>query len=252
MFSRLWIDLRCVAFARHSGSHFFPSVVRAEDLQAELDKLTKLKQETGQLGEWMEQRFFWADVLSELRRVLMQAEAARKQAMGVENGVWIESFTSATPGLTAAPTTGAEEEPAPTPVFYNRLMMERYGLIPRGAPLPPEGEPGATPAAPKPATPASTTRARGLRAETASRREARRRPADRPSPEPSRRQRSRSRSGVVGAGCARGTPHPPRRARQSRAGVGAGRAALARRRAQPRARRARPRRAGGRGAHDGD
>jgi hypothetical protein len=124
------------------------------ELQGELDRLTKLKQETSQLSEWMEQRFYWADVLSELRRTLMQAEATRKQAMGVENGVWIESFTSATPGLTASPASEAEPE-SPTPFYYNRLMMERYGLIPRGAPLPPEGESAATTAS-KPATPTST------------------------------------------------------------------------------------------------
>src|SRR6266513_115503 len=124
------------------------------ELQGELDKLTKLKQETSQLTEWMEQRFYWADVLGELRRTLMQAEAVRKQAMGIENGVWIESFTSATPGLTASPTSEAEPESSPSAFYYNRLMMERYGLIPRGAPLPPEGE--SAPTTPKPATPTST------------------------------------------------------------------------------------------------
>ncbi|PYK62992.1 MAG: hypothetical protein DME21_04470 [Verrucomicrobia bacterium] len=124
------------------------------ELQGELNQLTKLKQETSQLTEWMEQRFYWADVLSELRRTLMQAEATRKQAMGVENGVWIESFTSATPGLTASPTS-EEPESSPMPFYYNRLMMERYGLIPRGLPAPSEGESAAT-VAPKPATSAST------------------------------------------------------------------------------------------------
>jgi len=124
------------------------------ELQAEVNKLTRLKQEGGQLTEWMGQRFLWADVLTELRSLLMQAEAVRKQAMGVENGVWIESFTSATPGLTAVPTAEAEEE-RPMPFYYNRLMMERYGLIPRGAPLPSEGEQATTTAA-KTATPAST------------------------------------------------------------------------------------------------
>ncbi|PYL00562.1 MAG: hypothetical protein DME19_04710 [Verrucomicrobia bacterium] len=124
------------------------------ELQAEVNKLTRLKQEGGQLTEWMGQRFLWADVLTELRSLLMQAEAVRKQAMGVENGVWIESFTSATPGLTAVPTAEAEEE-RPMPFYYNRLMMERYGLIPRGAPPPSEGEQATTTAA-KTATPAST------------------------------------------------------------------------------------------------
>jgi len=128
---------------------------KKEALQAEESKLARLSQEANQLSEWIDQRFFWADVLAELRRVLMQAETARKQAMiGVENGVWIESFTSATPGLTAAPGATTEEEPStPGPMFYQRMMLERYGLIPKGAPLPSEGE--AAPAAAK-TTPVST------------------------------------------------------------------------------------------------
>src|SRR5438128_3349395 len=125
------------------------------ELQGELDKLTKLKQESSQLTEWMEQRFYWADVLSELRRTLMQAEATRKQAMGVENGVWIESFTSATPGLTASPTS-EEPESSPMPFYYNRMMMERYFPSLRGAPLPSEGEGTPSTTAAKPAAPTST------------------------------------------------------------------------------------------------
>ena len=126
------------------------------ELQGELDKLTKLKQESSQLTEWMEQRFYWADVLSELRRTLMQAEATRKQAMGVENGVWIESFTSATPGLTASPTSEAEPESSPMPFYYNRMMMERYFPSLRGAPLPSEAEGTPSTTAAKPAAPTST------------------------------------------------------------------------------------------------
>jgi hypothetical protein len=125
-----------------------------ERLQVEENKLKKLNQEATQLTEWMQQRFFWADVLTEVRRVMLQAEAVRKQAMGgVDNGVWIESFTSTTPGLTAVPQAEAEPE-TPSPFYYNRLMMERYGIIPRGAPLPTEGETTAT-AASKP-SPTST------------------------------------------------------------------------------------------------
>ena len=127
-----------------------------ERLVVEENKMKKLQQEAGQLSEWMEQRFFWADVLTELRRVMLQAEVVRKQAMGgLDNGVWIESFSSTTPGLTAAPQAEAEPEPQ-TSFYYNRLMMERYGLIPRGATLPSEGEAPSTAATPTKSTPAST------------------------------------------------------------------------------------------------
>ena len=127
-----------------------------ERLVVEENKMKKLQQEASQLSEWMEQRFFWADVLTELRRVMLQAEAVRKQAMGgLDNGVWIESFSSTTPGLTAVPQAEAEPEPQ-NQFYYNRLMMERYGLIPRGATMPSEGETSATAAGPAKTTPAST------------------------------------------------------------------------------------------------
>ncbi len=112
------------------------------------------------MSEWMEQRFFWADLFTELRRVLMQAESARKESMGVENGVWIESFTSATPGLTAAPQAQQQEEessmPSATQMMYQRLMMERYGLLPKSFSAQPESESPTSPSAATKSAPAST------------------------------------------------------------------------------------------------
>ena len=112
----------------------------------------------------MEQRFFWPDVLTELRRLLMQAEANRKQVMaGIENGVWIESFTSQTPGLTAAPEQEQEQQQTSSAqqLFYYKLMMERYHVMPPGmapgATPPTEGaESTATATPPAKTTPAST------------------------------------------------------------------------------------------------
>jgi len=131
-----------------------------DKLQAEQNRLNSLKQEIGQLTEWMQQRFFWGDVFTELRKSLIQAEGVRKEASGIEQGVWIEGFTSATPGLTAIQSAEAEDSgPGPAQQFYyNRLMMERYGLIAKGSggSVPTEGEPGAASQTAKAATPAST------------------------------------------------------------------------------------------------
>jgi hypothetical protein len=137
-----------------------PLKQKESELQVEHDKLKKLNRESDQLTEWMEQRFFWPDLLTELRRLLMQAEANRKLAMaGVENGVWIESFSSQTPGLTAAPEQEAQQEQvnnSAQQAFYYKLMMERYHVVPPGATPPTEGgEATATPTATK-TTPAST------------------------------------------------------------------------------------------------
>jgi len=120
-----------------------PLKEKQAELQVEHDKLKQLNRESDQLTEWMQQRFFWPDVLTELRRTLMQAEANRKQVMaGVENGVWIESFTSQTPGLTAAPEQEEQQQQVNTSAqqaFYYKLMMERYHVLPPGMTPPTEG-----------------------------------------------------------------------------------------------------------------
>jgi type IV pilus assembly protein PilM len=135
-----------------------PLKEKESELLVEHDKLKKLNRESDQLTEWMEQRFFWPDVLTEIRRLLVQAETNRKQVMaGVENGVWIESFTSQTPGLTGAPEQAEQQEQvnnAEQQAIYYKLMMERYYRPPPGAPPPTEG--GEATATPTP-TAAKTT-----------------------------------------------------------------------------------------------
>jgi hypothetical protein len=101
-------------------------------LQTEERKLAQFKSESTQLSEWIGQRFFWSDVLSELARVLQQTETIRKEDMGgVENGVWIESFTSATPGLSGPVEEVATGEEPSQRMAMSLAMMRRYGLIPR-------------------------------------------------------------------------------------------------------------------------
>ena len=97
-----------------------PLQAKESELQAEERKLSQLKQELGELTAWADQKSYWADVLVELRQLLMRAEQIRKESMGIENGVWIESFTS----LTAAgqyavdPTTGWSTQPQPGGSVY--------------------------------------------------------------------------------------------------------------------------------------
>jgi type IV pilus assembly protein PilM len=54
-----------------------------------------LKTATNDLGRvelWMQDSYYWADVLAELRTILIQVEASTKQKMGADTGVWIEQF----------------------------------------------------------------------------------------------------------------------------------------------------------------
>ena len=99
-----------------------------------------MQAESGQLTQWSEQRFFWTDFLTEVRRVMIQTEAVRRAEMeNVDNGVWIDSFKTATPGLSVATPTPVlgfaeddeEEETKSRPM--DAIMAARYGLVTRDA-----------------------------------------------------------------------------------------------------------------------
>jgi len=58
-----------------------------------------VQKDSEQITSWMEQRYYWGDVLTELRRVMIQSEDdIRKklsaQKPGVEAGIWIEQLTA--------------------------------------------------------------------------------------------------------------------------------------------------------------
>ena len=51
-----------------------------------------------QITEWIEDRYYWAEVCAELRRVLARVEEGTQQKLGTDTGVWIEQFTTK-PGM---------------------------------------------------------------------------------------------------------------------------------------------------------
>ena len=62
-------------------------------------KLQTAQKEAGQVTTWMEQRYYWGDVLAQMRGALIRSEADIKKKLsaqrpGIEAGVWIEQFTS--------------------------------------------------------------------------------------------------------------------------------------------------------------
>jgi type IV pilus assembly protein PilM len=59
----------------------------------------KTQGESDQITAWMEQRYYWGDVLNELRRVLIQSEDDIKKKLSaqkpnVEAGIWIDQLTT--------------------------------------------------------------------------------------------------------------------------------------------------------------
>ncbi len=83
-----------------------------------------------QLAAWMTHRFYWADLLTDLRRALETTESVTARG-GIRTGIWIEAMR---PDLPEEP---ALEEAAPRPSFDPRLWKRYFGKLPG---LPPNWE----------------------------------------------------------------------------------------------------------------
>src|SRR5512137_1567375 len=55
----------------------------------------KTQADVDQVVTWMGDRFYWVDVLSELRRVLIRVEQTTKSKLRTDAGVWVEQLTTA-------------------------------------------------------------------------------------------------------------------------------------------------------------
>ena len=103
-----------------------PEVAR---IQAKSDSFKKVysrlqatQTEANQITTWMEQRYYWGDVLAQLRDVLIRSEDDIKKKLsekkpGVEAGIWIEQMTTL-PDLQSAGGDGAASS---MPAFNPRM-----------------------------------------------------------------------------------------------------------------------------------
>lgn len=115
-------------------------------------ELKKIQQNQEQATTWLEDRYYWADVLKSLRDALIRAEDSSKRRLGTDTGVWIEQLTSTTPmaslggdpnlGVPTAPPTAANPEMAE----QQRRFFERYGIPPTGGAMPRPAPEGGVPA----------------------------------------------------------------------------------------------------------
>ena len=81
---------------------------KADQMNRAYSRLMATQKEANQITAWLEERYYWGDVLAELRRALIRAEndVVKKyaaQRSGTEAGIWIEQMTtSANPGYPGA------------------------------------------------------------------------------------------------------------------------------------------------------
>src|SRR5205807_5019391 len=84
-----------------------PLKEREERFKREFANLKKAQKDADQIIAWMDDRYYWADVLSELRRVLIRVEDQTKGRLHNDTGVWIEKFDAAGPVVEGGLSTGA-------------------------------------------------------------------------------------------------------------------------------------------------
>jgi hypothetical protein len=77
-------------------------------------KVGAARQEADHIAAWMNDRYYWGDVLAELRRVLIRAENETQKKLsaqkpGVQAGIWIEQMS------VVMPTAGGGGASTPNP-----------------------------------------------------------------------------------------------------------------------------------------
>jgi type IV pilus assembly protein PilM len=97
-----------------------------------LGDLKKSQREADQVVAYMDDRFYWPQVMSELRGVLIKVEDRMKSDMGAYTAVWIENFKTAEPRADAdLGAGGGESSPASEYAARAAAMAafrKRYGL----------------------------------------------------------------------------------------------------------------------------
>ncbi len=97
----------------------------------------KATNDVAQVAAWLEERYYWANVLTELRRTLIGVEQKTQARIQTDIGVWIEKLVALPAGIGAAAPQPNPFSPEPqgemTPEMrrYSALQLERYGGAPR-------------------------------------------------------------------------------------------------------------------------
>ena len=115
---------------------------RKELFDKAMKDLKNTKTDAGQYASWMDGRYYWADVLAELHRVLIQVEADTGNKLRTPTGVWIEQFISAQ-DLQDSSTVMDQTQGQGTFMASSPPLRGGYSPNPMG--LNPDGTPAAAP-----------------------------------------------------------------------------------------------------------
>jgi len=110
---------------------------KSDQFKKAYDSFKNAKTQADMLGNWMGERFFWGDVTTELRRVLLVSEEEQRKKLSaqkpnVEVGIWIEQMIT-DPSL--GNSSGAPVMPnLPSPGFDQRGPRRSPRMVTQAAP----------------------------------------------------------------------------------------------------------------------
>jgi type IV pilus assembly protein PilM len=122
-----------------------PLRAKQTEFDAAHKKLKNAQADLDQLTGWMDDRYYWAQVLTQLRQIFIQTEHIVHQKLKTDTGVWIESFVTVTPRaeVTAGRFPMGEEGRYPVPEYTPPVPMPppTPEAVPETAPAPPSTNP---------------------------------------------------------------------------------------------------------------
>lgn len=117
--------------------------IKDQNFKKAMQERAKAQAEAEQFAVWMSDRYYWADVLTELHTILIQVEAASKVSLHTDTGVWIEKFITSPEETNTSnpfPNSGPYRR-GPAPPLGPRMGSGRRDLGPGAAPPPPTAAP---------------------------------------------------------------------------------------------------------------
>jgi type IV pilus assembly protein PilM len=120
-----------------------PQKLRSQQFEKALADLKKAQKDADQVVLWMDNHYYWADVMSEVRNILVKVESGMKGKLRTDTGIWVEQFMTAAPRIEtelSADTSGGAgnvaAEAAAARAAADAAFRKRYGLKSSSAPEP--------------------------------------------------------------------------------------------------------------------
>jgi type IV pilus assembly protein PilM len=107
---------------------------KAETFKRAYANLQKTEKELDQYSGWVGERYFWVDLLGEVRQALIRSEALMKARFRTDTGIWVEQLNSFATAPSAGVEVSSSEGSTGTPLLgvqdaeARRRFMARYGL----------------------------------------------------------------------------------------------------------------------------